>query len=356
MPILINSSFRNKIIVCVPLTCFLFLSGCGTVSYYGQSVIGHSQLMLARQSVEKLLADTSTSKELKANLLLAKDLRRYSIESLMLPDNGSYTDYVDLAREFPVWTVVAAEEFSVEPKTWCYPIIGCAGYRGYYSEQAAGDYAQALQKKDLETTVGGAGAYSTLGWFNDPLLPSMMRYGVADLAETLFHELAHQVVYIKNNTAFNEAFATAVGEQGTYLWLRDNRPDLLADYTARLLARNDFSLLLLATKESLSKLYASNLSFAEKRRTKQIILGSLREQYSILKTKNWQGIEWFDRWFETPINNARLAAFASYRDQVPDFVKLLNDCNSKFSKFYASVEKAGKEGAAATVPKRCVVL
>lgn len=310
--------------------------------------------MFARQSVDQLLADPATPQELKANLLLAKDIRYFSVGTLKLPDNGSYDTYVELAQEFPVWIVVAAEEFSVEPKTWCYPIIGCAGYRGYYSEQNAISFAKNLGKQGLETTVGGAGAYSTLGWFDDPLLLSMMRYGVADFAETIFHELAHQELYIKNNTAFNEAFATAVGEQGALIWLRDNRPDLLAEYKIRLKARDDFSRLLIEKKADLSELYISNLDLEEMRKVKQVILKSLRDDYEVLKIKKWQGMEWFDRWFDVPVNNARLAAYASYRDQVPEFVKLLSECGSEFEKFYESAKIAGKEREIASVPSKCI--
>ena len=258
-------------------------------------------------------------------------------------------------RDFPVWTVVAADEFSVEPITWCYPIIGCAGYRGYYSLQGANNYAKTIMGKGYETSVGGAGAYSTLGWFDDPLLPSMMRYGVADFAETIFHELAHQVVYIKNNTSFNEAFATTVGEQGALLWLHSNRPDLLAEYQARILAKDDFSRLLTANKATLAEVYASNTTLEEMRNAKQIVLGSLRKEYENLKEAKWKGVGWFDSWFDVPVNNARLAAFASYRDQVPEFANLLSVCAVDFNRFYASVKIAGQSEARAVVPNDCLV-
>jgi len=329
------------------------LSGCSSISYYGQSVVGHSRLMFARQSVDKLLANPETSSELKANLQLAKELRYFSVNTLNLPDNGSYKSYVELSRDFPVWTVVAADEFSVEAKTWCYPIIACAGYRGFYSLLGASSFAKTLQEKGFETTIGGAGAYSTLGWFDDPLLSSMMRHGVADFAETIFHELAHQVLYIKNNTAYNEAFATTVGEQGALLWLRDNRPDLLIDYQVRLVARDDFNQLLASTKTELSELYSSGLPKEEMRTMKQSILKSLVSEYEVLKATKWQGMQWFDRWFEVPVNNARLAALANYRDQVPEFINLLIACDSNFTAFFARVKSAGTEQSSAIVPKTC---
>ena len=333
------------------------LNGCSQVSYYGQSVVGHSRLMLARQPIAKAIeqANRNGNAELATQLLLVKQLREFSIQQLGLPDNGSYNRYVDLQREFPVWNVVAAEEFSVEAKSWCYLIIGCAAYRGYFSQDDALSYAESLRQQGLETTVGGVAAYSTLGWFDDPVLPSMLRYGVADLAETLFHELAHQQLYIKNNSDFNEAFATVVGEQGAALWLQRHRPELLDDYRLSLQARSDFSNLLKNLKQKLAALYALELSDTEKRLAKRQRMLDFKADYQSLKAARWQGVDWYGRWFEQATNNARLAALSTYREQAPRFLALLKDCGNDFARFYASVANNQGMGAEALIPPTCVV-
>ena len=331
------------------------LGGCSSIAYYSQSVLGHSKLMLARVPIDKAIisAQKNSDDELVAQLLLAMQLRRYSVDHLALPDNSSYSSYVDLDRDFPVWTVVAAEEFSINAKQWCYPVIGCASYRGYFSEQSAKGYAQTQQNIGLETTIGAAGAYSTLGWFADPLLPSMMRYGVSDFAETLFHELAHQRLYIKGDSAFNEAFATVVGEHGARQWLAAERPDLLADYQRQLAARDDFSELLARLKEHLAELYSSNLGVQEMRKAKRQLFEQLEKDYQKLKLNSWQGLAWYDAWFTQAVNNARLAAFGTYRDRVPEFELLLADCMSSFKMFYASLKSANNNQDKPRIPKQC---
>ncbi|NND00761.1 MAG: aminopeptidase [Gammaproteobacteria bacterium] len=338
------------------LTGLALISGCSSIAYYGQSVIGHSRLMLSRQPVNAAIqaAKDDADTDLRVNLELALELRRYSVSELSLPDNGSYSSYIALQREFPVWTVVAAEEFSVQARQWCYPIIGCASYRGYFSESAAQHYADELKQQELEADVNGAIAYSTLGWFEDPLVPSMMRNGEADLAETLFHELAHQQLYVKNNSAFNEAFATAVGEQGATRWLSQNRPEKLKAYLQRRNARDDFSLLLKQIKQRLEDLYNSDVSETEMRTGKGAILANLLTEYQQLKTRQWQGHGWFDRWFDKPVNNARLAAFSTYRELVPEFLALLQQCDADFGRFYQSLEGARENRELAVIPERCL--
>ncbi|MFT5655902.1 MAG: putative aminopeptidase [Arenicella sp.] len=349
-----NALFSLIKIVAV-LLALAALCGCSSIAYYGQSVIGHSKLMLARVPIDKAIvgAQHSLDDELASQLLLAKRLRRYSIDHLGLPDNSSYSSYVDLDRDFPVWTVIAAEEFSINAKQWCYPVIGCASYRGYFAETSAQEYAESQQTLGLETTIGAAGAYSTLGWFADPLLPSMMRYGAADFAETLFHELAHQQLYINGDSGFNESFATVVGEQGALQWLAAERPDLLVDYQNELAARDDFSTLLARLKKHLAELYASSLGAEEMRKAKQTIFIQLKKDYQTLKLNNWQGLAWYDAWFEQEVNNARIAAFGTYRDQVPEFERLLADCMSNFKIFYASLKLANHNQQHPIIPKQC---
>ena len=331
------SKFRNKIIFFGVLNALFFsLSGC----YYSQSVIGHSRLMLARKPVDKVIV--TADETLVAQLVLSKELKAFAIKELGLPESKSYDSYVALQRDFPVWTVVAAPEFSVNPKQWCYPVIGCASYRGYFKKQSAQNYADRIAKKGFEVSVGGAPAYSTLGWFADPLLPSMMRYGDVEFAETLFHELAHQRLYINGDSGFNEAFATVVGQEGAKRWLQKFRPDELKGYQDQINATAEFNSLIAQSKKELEKIYQSDVNEQEKRELKESAFTTLHKHYEALKAQNWQGKGWFDGWFKRPINNARLASFSTYYEQVPVLEELLNNCGNDLPRFYEAVKKLGE--------------
>ena len=349
-----KSGLKNSLTILL-LLGLSSLTACSTISYYGQSISGHNRLMWARQPVEKLIE--TADPDLKAQLLLATQLRKFAIDELDLPDNSSYSTYVDLKRDYPVWTVVAANEFSLTPKTWCYPVIGCASYRGYFSKDAALKYAQKQQEQGFETHVSGAIAYSTLGWFSDPLLPSMMRYGVADFAENMFHELAHQVLYVNGNTAFNEAFASVVGEKGAERWLQQHQPELLKSYQQRLELNADFIDLLNDTKAQLLELYAGGLNESEKRVEKTRIVEQLQVNYLNLKNNQWRSEDDFDSWFEIPVNNARLAAISTYRDEMPRFEKLLAQCDGDFGRFFSLLSQLSKHQKSDVIlknlPKDC---
>lgn len=322
----------------------LTLSGCSTIGYYGQSIIGHNRLMMAREPIDKVLK--TADPELKVKLETAKQLRQFAVDELSLPDNTSYSTYVDLDRDYPVWSVVAAEEFSLSPKSWCYPVIGCASYRGYFSKDKANEYAKSLQAQGFETHVGAAIAYSTLGWFSDPLLPSMMRSGEAGLAENMFHELTHQVLYVNGNSAFNEAFASVVGEQGAIRWLQANNPDQMSAYQQRLKISAEFNALLNQTKAQLAELYAQDIADQQKRDQKQQVIEQLFDNYSELKQSQWNGRGIYDRWFETPITNARLAAISTYRDQMPRLNALLIECENDFQRYFDLLSAASKRFSA----------
>jgi len=324
---------NNRLLEWVLFTLFAcMLSGC-SLGYYSQSVIGHSKLMLSRTPINKAMR--SADEKLAAQLILSQQIKAFANAELGLPETSSYNSYIDLNREFPVWTVVAAEEFSVQAKQWCYPIIGCASYRGYFKEKSANNYANKLIKRGFETTVGGASAYSTLGWFADPLLPSMMRYGDEILAETLFHEIAHQQLYINGDSEFNEAFATVVGEQGALRWLKHQGSVNLPNYQRRLQARSQFNQLLGQAKSELAVIYSGGMSDNQKRQAKVSLFAELKQRYDQLKNEQWNGVAWFDRWFDQPVNNARLAAFSTYRDRVPELERLLLDCNDDLTRFYS---------------------
>lgn len=338
-----------QIILCTIILAAL--SGCSSISYYSQSIVGHSRLMLAREPIDEVIA--TAPPELKKTLSLAKSIRRFAIDELGLPDNQSYLSYVDLQREFPVWTVVAAGEFSLQAKQWCYPVIGCAMYRGYFSDLVAQRYADSLTKQGLETTVAGASAYSTLGWFADPLLPSMLRNGESGLAETIFHELAHQVIYENGDSAFNEAFASVVGEQGALLWLQRNRLESVGSYRDRLLMRADFYQLLKSTKASLQSLYQSGLNTEQKHHAKQTIFSELDGAYQQLKSERWQGRTDYDAWFEQPLNNAHLAAVSTYREQMPALLHLLSACGNDFRRYYERLKSTSPKMVMAELDQSC---
>jgi len=326
--------------------------GCSTVAYYGQSVVGHSRLMLARQDIDKAIENADS--ELKRQLTLAKQLRRYAVTDLALPDNSSYLSYVDLQRKYPVWSVVAAKEFSLKPQYWCYPVVGCAAYRGYFAEANAQKYARGLEAEGFQTHVGGATAYSTLGWFSDPLIPPMMRDGDMYLAQVMFHELAHQQFYIKGNSAFNEAFATVVGEHGTLKWLRDtNSPDV-SKYQTLMTVRNDFSVFIDSYKKRLGKVYQSGQTNEDKRHQKQAVETAMLQSYEALVTDKWQGKRWYGNWMKVAPNNARLAAFSTYRELVPAFEKLLQSCEGDYSRFYKTVAKQQGLAKKAIIAKECL--
>ena len=330
------------------------LAGCSTVSYYSQSVIGHSKLMLAREPVSNVIG--TAPQQLKEQLELSIQLKQFAAQNLALDFPNSYTQYVALEREFPVWNVVAAPEFSVQAKQWCYPVIGCASYRGYFKQSAALEYAQKMQNKGFETVVGGAPAYSTLGWFSDPILPSMLRYGDTDFAETLFHELAHQRLYINGDSDFNEAFATVVGEVGAMRWLATSRPAKLDEYRQRIKAFQDFNALISGLKVRLERIYQSKLSVSEMRSAKQLEFAAFADQYQQLKSGQWEGKGWFDRWFDKPINNARLAGFSTYYELVPTLLELLEMCDSDFEQFYQILSNTNKLDGNVIVPKQCNAL
>ena len=307
------------------------------MGYYAQSIQGHLSLMGRREPIQDLLDDKDLDEQHRQQLETALSIRRYASEHLHLPKNDSYSSYVKLDQPYVVWNVFATPELSMQPHNWCFPIVGCVAYRGYYSEEKATHFAASLKDQGLDVFVGGSSAYSTLGWFDDPILSSMMNRGNILLAELIFHELSHQVLYFKNDVAFNEAFADSVGEFGVYQWLSDTQPEALSRYKAWLTRKDEFLQLIHQTTTQLRTLYSSNLEDNDKRIQKKEIIQSLRDQYSDLK-KQWKGFSGYDKWFELPINNARLASIAVYRDRVPDFKRWINACGGNLERYYASMK------------------
>ena len=316
----------------------LLLAGCGNVSYYLQSVGGQLEIWQREVPVERLLGDPDLSPTLKAQLERALRIRDYASRELGLPDNPSYRSYADLARPFVVWNVFAAAEFSTEPRQWCFAVAGCVGYRGYFSESEARSHAAALAADGNDVYVGGVPAYSTIGWFADPLLNTFIHYPEPELARLLFHELAHQVLYVKDDTVFNESFATVVEQAGIARWLAAHGSDAdRARYTALQRYRADFRALVTQTRNELAVLYAGNAAPEEKRRRKAELLAVLQTQYQQRKG-DWGGFSGYDRWFAQPLGNAHLASVAIYTQRVPAFEALLAENNNDLPRFYAAVK------------------
>lgn len=324
------------------LTLASTLAGCTTISYYAQSIEGHVELMAARKNVGRLIRDPATPAPLRAKLTKAAAIRRYATEALALPDNSSYRSYVDIGRDDVTLAVFAAPQFSLAPVTWCFPVFGCVPYKGYFSRKDAIDSAAELQRKGLDVYVSGVTAYSTLGWFSDPLLSTMLRQDDTYLATLIFHELAHQKVYVNGDSAFNEAFAVSVETSGTRKWLRDTGNSAgLRRYEANRRRSADFLRLIAQTREELRQVYGSPRTPEKMATAKAAMIEKLRARYRHMRDGRWGGYRGYDAWFDTPINNAKLAATAVYGEQVPAFLRLFDLCGGDYPRFYAAVRRIG---------------
>ena len=329
--------------VLLAVVVLLALPACSNLGYYAQSVGGQLEIMWGQEDIDELLRSRELEQQLKDKLSLVLKIREFASTKLGLPDNDSYKSYVDLQRPYVVWNVVAAPEFSMELKEWCFPFAGCIRYRGYFSEEAAKEYARELELQGMDVYVGGVAAYSTLGWFDDPVLNTVLNRDELGLAGLVFHELAHQQVYVQDDSAFNEGFATTVEIEGVRRWLRQNGdPDMAQTYRQRKQRRNDFVHLVLSTKEKLAVLYQQPLASEQMRRAKAEIISELKQTYVRLKSEQWQGYDGYDRWFAREINNAQIAAVGTYRDYVPAFEELLRQQQGDLHRFYKAVTQLGE--------------
>jgi len=323
--------------------------GCETGRYYRQAIGGQWQIMTHQRPIHKLLADTNTPAELKARLELVLKVRQFAERELKLPIDDHYLRYVDLGRRFVVWNVHAAPELSLRAKSWWYPLVGSLDYRGYFSEEHAKRYAAHLRDQGYEVCIGGVTAYSTLGWFEDPVLNTFIFDDEAELVELLFHELAHQRLFLSGDTDFNEAFATAVAEEGLRRWtsaLKD--AEAWRRYEANLRRNEQFVRLVLSARTQLETVYGEEMDEHGKlrheskavprnpewqRTEKQRILETLRQRYAELR-KEWDGYAGYDEWFAGPLNNAQLNTLATYYELVPGFHRMIASCDGDLEKFY----------------------
>lgn len=315
------------------------IAGCTQLGYYVQAVQGQYSLMFDARPIDNWLADPSVDIKLKGRLAKVQEIRRFAAEELGLPDNDSYKSYTDLKRSHVLWNVVATPELSLKPTQWCFPIAGCVNYRGYYSKDEAQAFAKTLRRTGHDVQVAGVPAYSTLGWFNDPVLSTFIQYPDAELARLVFHELAHQVVYAKDDSKFNESFAVAVEEAGVERWMAKYGDDKMRrSYAAYEGRKKDFLALLVKYRNQLEANYAGPIGDAEKKQRKAEIFQALKDEYLVLKEVNWGGYAGYDRWFAEPLSNAHLSSVATYHDLVPGFRALLAR-HENLNGFYREVRK-----------------
>jgi predicted aminopeptidase len=333
------------------------LQGCGTL-YVAQAARGQYGVMNARRPIATVIADQNTPPDLRARLEEVNAARDFASRELGLPENSSYRSYADVRRDFVVWNVVATPEFSVEPQRWCFPIVGCVAYRGYFSEKRARAFAANLKSKGFDVVVGGVPAYSTLGKFADPVLNTMLGYGDSELASIVFHELSHQLVYVAGDSEFNEAFAVTVERAGLARWLKfKGREDQLDRFKVSRARQLQYVALFARKRADLAYLYAEKLGPEPTRQRKREIFASLEAGMHELQ-KQYGGRSPYGSWIKEGLNNAHLASVATYFDCVPGFERLLEEQGGDLEKFYGIVRdlakkpRAERHAAVCPQPKR----
>lgn len=337
---------RFSIIVAAVAVVFN-LQSCSSLSYYQQAAVGHLEIIYAAEPVASLLQKGDIDPELRQRLELSQRVRDFASQQLALPDNGSYRHYADLKRRYAVWTVVATSEFSLQPESHCFLMIGCFSYRGFYRDEDVGRYAERLKGEGFDVRIGGAIAYSTLGWFDDPILNTFVNGSEAKLVETMVHELAHQQLYFSGDSDFNEAFATVVAREGVREWFKESQNDKgWQEYLQDLQRRSDFNQLMLKGRGELLELYKQSLDEVKMRRNKAQFFSQLKLEYQRLKREQWQGYQGYDATMQQDLNNAHLAMLATYHRLTDAFQRLFNKAGRDFSRFYTLVAKLDDFSAA----------
>lgn len=321
----------------------LALGACTTMEYYLQAIQGHLSLISRAQPISDYLAADAES-PLAIKLQQVHKIRAFASRELGLPDNASYSHYADIGRPYVVWNVYAAPELSTELFRWCFLVVGCVEYRGYFNKEDAQQFAEGLRAQGYDVFVGGARAYSTLGWFADPVLNTFVNAPEAEIARLIFHELAHQLLYIPGDAEFNESFATVVELAGVERWLEKyGSREMHQRFLASRERRREFVELILRFREQLDSVYQSNLSPEERRATKRDKLQELWRNYEALK-QNWQGWSGLDHWLGTgTLNNAHLGSIVTYSKWVPALTVLLSQQNGKLTNFYAAADTLAKQ-------------
>jgi predicted aminopeptidase len=318
------------------------LQGCSSILYYQQAIGGQYEILNRRVEIETLINNEDTPEKLKNKLKIVLQVRAFSKQNMAMSVDSNYSQYSDLQRDYVVWNVSASPELSLSSHQWCYPIVGCQSYRGYFHQDMAEEEASELQQQGYDTWVGGVSAYSTLGWFEDPVLNTFIFRNDADLAALLIHELSHQILYIKGDTAFNESFATAVEIEGLKRWLKKvKQEELLTAYQKKREEKAFFIETVSATTTKLKTLYDSALSDNDKKNQKEQIISTLKDSYKKAVTeKSLQG--YYAHWFDE-VNNAKLAAISNYYNYVPAFSAMIADANGDMAIFYMQAKALGEK-------------
>lgn len=320
----------------------LSTAGCASPAYYLQAFSGQMDILAKRRPVNEVLNDPTTAPQTRQQLGAVLRLREFASRELGLPDNESYRRYADLDRPYAVWNVFAAPELSLKPIEWCFPFAGCVSYRGYFAQADAEAFAAGLHAQGNDVYVGGAIAYSTLGWFDDPVLNTMLRRPEPELAGLIFHELAHQRLYLKGDTAFNESFAVTVELEGVRRWYeRHDAPQVYADYLERKKRRDEFTALVLKYRARIEAVYAAPRPDDEKRALKRETFAELRREHTALKAR-WGGYDGYDGWFDAGLNNARIAAVGVYHQYVAAFQALLAKHRGDLAAFYREAQELAR--------------
>ncbi|WP_248799719.1 aminopeptidase [Pseudomonas sp. MWU13-2105] len=331
--------FRPVLRGSIGTVLLLLLGGCSGISYYSQLAGGQLSLLRAREPVAEVIADPARDPKLREHLAQSQRARVFASEHLHLPDNRSYRLYADIKRPYVVWNVFATPEFSLTPQPHCFPIAGCVAYRGYYNQGAARGEAALQKQRGMDVYIGGVEAYSTLGWFDDPIISSMLTWGDERLATLIFHELAHQRFYVKDDTEFNESYANFVEQEGTRQWrAARGLPPAKVNEVAQ---KDQFIELVLHTRERLQALYAQPLPVEQMRERKAAEFERLRQEYHRLQATLWAGDKRYDAWINAPLNNAKLLPFGLYDQWVPAFSALFRQVNGDWPAFFSAVEKLG---------------
>lgn len=320
----------------------LALPGCASLRYYAQAIGGQLDLLHRSKPIDEVVHAPETRPALGAKLETVLRIREFASRELGLPDNRSYRNYADLERPFVVWNVFAAPELSLKPREWCFPVVGCVEYRGYFSKADAEQFAESVRRQGYDVFVYGVPAYSTLGWFDDPVLNTFIHYPDSEVARLIFHELAHQVTYIRDDSTFNESFAVAVEQEGVRRWLKASGTEAQqAAFETAQRRKREFTALVMKYRERLEALYGEAIGDDEKRRGKARILDEMQDDYRRLRD-SWGGFKGYDRWFAQRLNNAHFGSVAAYTQLVPAFEALLARENHDLPRFYQAVKKLGR--------------
>jgi len=335
-----------QLLIAVVVLLLLQLPGCAGPFYYTQAISGHLGLMRDREDIQEILDQAGTDPELHRELELALEIRAFATRHLGLPDNDSYKEYVRTGRAAVSWNVVAAPEFSLKARQWCFVVSGCVPYRGYFEQEKAARFAQKMRHKSYDVTVSPAVAYSTLGWFDDPLLDTMLQYSDEQLAAFIFHELAHQQLYVKGDALFNEAYAGFIEEAGVRQWLQaTGRHELLPRWRLMEQASTQFNSLLMRTRDQLADEYSSDHGIEAMRVHKKSIFSDMESEYNRLVNEQWNSEDYFKSWFSSDLNNARLALINSYQGGACAFTNLYESTGRNLLQFQQlAAEKAALNG------------